>query len=114
MLPSVLIFIKLADPCVSSKPFMRCIAVWTVGLPKKHWARTESSSFDVSAGRNGTPGFRATDHKNTHGAAPSCGRGEVSLMFDEKIKVQWQFGDFVAAPLSLRLCLESSAGVCSW
>ena len=35
MLPSVLIFIKLADPCVSSKPFMRCIAVWTVGLPKK-------------------------------------------------------------------------------
>jgi hypothetical protein len=24
-------------------------------------------------------------------------------MFDEKIKVQWQFGDFVAAPLSLHL-----------
>ena len=85
MLPSVLTFIRLADPCVSSKPFMRC----------------------MSAGRNGTPGFRATDHKNTHGAAPSCGRGGVSLMFDEKIKVQWQFGDFVAAPLSLHLCLES-------
>jgi hypothetical protein len=35
-------------------------------------------------------------------------------MFDEKIKVQWQFGDFVAAPLSLNLCLESSAGVFFW
>ena len=35
-------------------------------------------------------------------------------MFDEKIKVQWQFGDFVAAPLSLHLCLKSSARVSSW
>jgi hypothetical protein len=98
MLPIMLIFIRLADPCVPGKPFMQRIAVWTVGLPKKHWARTESSSFDVSAGGNRTAGFQATDHKNTHGAAPSCGRGGVSLMFDEKIKVQWQFGDFVAAP----------------
>ena len=81
MLPSVLIFLRLADPCVSSKPFMQCIAVWTVGLPKKHWARSESSSFDLSAGRNGTPGFRATDHKNTHGAAPRADFGWVELGF---------------------------------
>ena len=41
MLSRVLGFVgslRIADPCVSSKPFMRRIAVWTVGLPEKYWA----------------------------------------------------------------------------
>ena len=44
------------------------------------------------------------------GAAPSCGCGGVSLICDEKIKVQWQFGDIVAASRSLHLCHELISG----
>jgi hypothetical protein len=60
--------LRIADPCLSSKPFMRRIAVSTVGLPEKYWARAERRGFDVCAGGNCPPGFPATNHKNTHQA----------------------------------------------
>jgi hypothetical protein len=94
---------RIANPCVFRKPFMRRIAVWTVGLPKKYRARAESRRFDVSAGGNCPPGFRATNHKNTHQANSRLWRAEeIPLMCDEKIKAQRQFKGVLAARRSRR------------
>ena len=60
--------LSIADPCVSRKPFMRRIAVRTVGLPEKDRARAENRGLNVCAGGNRSSGFRATNHKNTHQA----------------------------------------------
>src|SRR5438552_9814343 len=55
--------LRIADPCVSRKPFMRRIAVRTVGLPEKDRARAENRGLNVCAGGNCSSGFRATNHK---------------------------------------------------
>ena len=61
MLSRVLGFVgslKIADPCVSSKPFMRRIAVWTVGLPEKYWARAEGRGLlRQRVDKQGVPAF---------------------------------------------------------
>jgi len=90
--------IRIADPCVSRKPFMRRIAVWTVGLPEKYRARAENRGLNVCAGGNCSSGFRATNHKNAHQAVSwLCVGGPLPLVCDEKIKAQRQFIGFLAA-----------------
>jgi hypothetical protein len=43
--------LRIADPCVSRKPFMRRVAVWTVGLPEKDRARAENRGLPKNATR---------------------------------------------------------------
>ena len=69
MLSLVLHFIAsvgIADPCISGKPFMRRLAVWTIGVAEKNRAGAERCGVHVSASGNGLPRFRATNHKKTH------------------------------------------------
>ena len=88
---------RIADPCISRKPFMRRVAVWTVGLPEKYRAGAESGGINIFAGGNCPSSFRATNHKNTHQATPDYEGGGVPLMCDEKIKAQRQVTGFLVA-----------------
>ena len=51
----------IAHPCISSKPFMRRIAVRTLGLAEKYRAGAESGEINIFAGGNCPSSFRATN-----------------------------------------------------
>jgi hypothetical protein len=61
---------RVADPCVSGKPLVRCAAVRTVGPAEQHGGCPKCRGFDVSAGEEWPPGNRATDHRHSHRNAP--------------------------------------------
>ena len=82
--------LRITDPCVSSKPFMRGIAVWTEGLSEKYRAGAKSSGINVCAGGNCPPGSQATGHKNTHKTRSSLWLGRAIAQMGRNTKACYQ------------------------